>query len=51
MKLNREFTIVIEKDEEADMYVGEVVGLSGCHTHGKSMDELMEKYEKSLNCA
>ncbi len=39
---NRNFMVVIEKDEETGMLVGEVAGVPGCHTQGKDMEELME---------
>ena len=46
--MKRYFTVVIEKDEESDMYVGEVPGLSGCHTHGKTIDELMKNMQEVI---
>ena len=42
------FTVIIEKDEEAGMYVGEVPNLPGCHTHGKSVDELMKNMREVI---
>jgi len=42
--MEREFTIIIEKDEDG-YYVASVVELPGCHTQGKTLDEL----EKQLN--
>ncbi len=42
------FTVVIEKDEVTNMYVGEVPGLSGCHTHGKTIDELMKNMQEII---
>jgi len=42
------FTVIIEKDEEAGMYVGEVPNLPGCHTHGKSIDELMKNMREVI---
>ena len=46
--MKRYFTVVIEKDEESDMYVGEVPELSGCHTHGKTIDELMKNIREVI---
>jgi predicted RNase H-like HicB family nuclease len=46
--MKRYFTVIIEKDEEADMYVGEVPGLSGCHTHGKTIDELIKNMREVI---
>ena len=37
---NREFYVVIEKDEDG-FFVGEVPQLRGCYTQGKTLDELM----------
>ncbi|HIH42929.1 TPA: type II toxin-antitoxin system HicB family antitoxin [Candidatus Woesearchaeota archaeon] len=34
------FTVVIEQDEDG-YYVGSVPSLKGCHTQGKTMDELL----------
>ncbi len=46
--MKRYFTVVIEKDEVTNMYVGEVPGLSGCHTHGKTIDELMKNMQEII---
>ncbi len=46
--MKKYFTVVIEKDEEADMYIGEVPGLPGCHTHGKAVDELMKNMQEVI---
>ena len=43
-----EYTIVIEKDEDG-YYVGSVPGLSGCHTQGKSIDQLLERMEEAIS--
>jgi predicted RNase H-like HicB family nuclease len=42
----REFTIIIQKDEEG-YYVAEVPGLKGCHTQARSLDELMERVKEA----
>ncbi len=46
--MKRHFTVIIEKDESADMYIGEVPGLSGCRTHGKTIDELMKNMQEVI---
>jgi predicted RNase H-like HicB family nuclease len=46
--VKRYFTVIIEKDEETNMYVGEVPGLHGCHTHGKTIDELMKNMQEII---
>ena len=43
----RKFTVVIEKDEDG-IFVGSVPGLPGCHTQGKSLDELMERIREAI---
>ncbi|MFQ5672360.1 MAG: type II toxin-antitoxin system HicB family antitoxin [Nitrospinales bacterium] len=43
----RTYTIIIEKDEEG-WYVSEAVGLPGCHTQAKSVDELMERTREAI---
>ncbi len=41
------YTIVIERDNEG-WYVSEVVGLPGCHTQAKSMDQLIERTKEAI---
>ncbi|MDP7181116.1 MAG: type II toxin-antitoxin system HicB family antitoxin [Candidatus Woesearchaeota archaeon] len=41
------FTVLVEKDEEGWL-VSEVVGLPGCHTQAKSMDELMQRTKEAI---
>ena len=41
------FTVVIEKDEDG-FYVGSVPALRGCHTQGKTMDELMKNIKEAI---
>jgi len=47
MIMNREFTVVIEKDEEG-YFVGTVPQLKGCHTQAKSLDKLMQRMKESV---
>jgi len=48
--LKREFTVVIEKDEDG-YFIGTVPQLKGCHTQAKSLDELMARIkEATLLC-
>jgi len=42
-----DFNVIIEKDEEG-YFVSEVVGLPGCHTQAKSMDELIERTKEAV---
>lgn len=41
------FTVVIEKDEDG-VYVGSVPSLKGCHTQGRTMDELLENIKEAI---
>lgn len=43
----REFTVVIERDEEGYL-VGSVPALKGCHTQARSMDELVERTKEAI---
>lgn len=42
-----DFNIIIEKDE-VGYFVSEVVGLLGCHTQAKSVDELIERTKEAI---
>lgn len=41
------FTVIIEKDEEG-YYVGTVPSLKGCHSQGKTMDELLANIKEAI---
>ena len=41
------FTVIIEKDEDG-FYVGSVPALRGCHTQGKTIDELLENIKEAI---
>ncbi len=41
------FTILIEQDEEG-WFVSEVVGLPGCHTQAKTLDQLMSRTREAI---
>lgn len=41
------FTVVIEKDEDG-YYVGWVPTLQGCHSQGKTVDELMINMKEAV---
>ena len=43
----KKYTVIIEKDEEGWL-VSEVVGLPGCHTQGKTMDELLKRTKEAI---
>lgn len=43
----RNFTVIIEKDED-NYYVGYVPSIRGCHTQGKTLDELMKNIKEAI---
>lgn len=45
--MKKKYNIIIEKDEDG-WYVSEVIGLSGCHTQAKSMDQLIERTKEAI---
>ncbi len=45
--MTHKYTILIERDEEGWL-VSEVVGLPGCHTQAKSMDQLLERTKEAI---
>ncbi|NAT11207.1 hypothetical protein C4E22_06675 [ANME-1 cluster archaeon AG-394-G06] len=45
--MKREFTIVIEQDEDG-IYVASVPELEGCHTQAKTLDELRERVNEEI---
>lgn len=47
MKAKREFTVVIERDEDG-FYVGHVPELRGCYTQAKNLDTLMKRVREVI---
>ena len=45
--MKKKYTVIIEKDEEGWL-VSEVVELPGCHTQGKSMNQLLERTKEAI---
>lgn len=45
--MSREFSVIIEQDAEG-YFVAYVPSLPGCHTQGKSLDELMERIREAI---
>ena len=43
-----EFDIIIEKGEDGYL-ISEVVGLDGCHTQAKTMDELIKRTKEAIS--
>jgi predicted RNase H-like HicB family nuclease len=46
-KMMREFSVVIEKDEDG-YFVATVPALRGCHTQAKSLDTLMKRIKEAI---
>lgn len=44
-----EYNIIIEKDKDG-WYVSEVIGLPGCHTQAKTIDQLIERTKEAIKC-
>ena len=47
MKSKREFTVVIERDEDG-WYIARVPELRGCHTQAKNLDTLMKRVREVI---
>jgi len=47
MEMKREFSVVIEKDEDG-YFVASVPTLKGCHTQAKSLDVLMKRIKEAI---
>ena len=41
------FTVIIEKDEDG-YYIGYVPPIRGCHTQGRTIDELMKNIKEAI---
>jgi predicted RNase H-like HicB family nuclease len=46
-KMTKEFSVVIEKDEDG-YFVAFVPTLRGCHTQAKSLDVLMKRIKEAI---
>ena len=47
-KQQHSFTVFIEKDEDIGVFVGQVPGLPGCHSQGKTIDELLKNMKEVI---
>ncbi len=43
----KKYTVIIERDEDG-WFVSEVVELPGCHTQGKTIDQLIERTKEAI---
>jgi predicted RNase H-like HicB family nuclease len=44
-----DYTVIIERGQDG-YYISEVAELPGCHTQGKTVDELMERTKEAIEC-
>ena len=44
----KKFTVIIEKGEDG-WYISQVVELPGCHTQGKTIDQLVERTKEAIS--
>ena len=47
MKRKREFTVLIERDED-NMLIASVPSLKGCHTQAKTIPVLLERIKEAI---
>jgi predicted RNase H-like HicB family nuclease len=45
--MQREFNIIIEEGEDG-YFISEVIELPGCHTQGKTLDELISRTREAI---
>jgi len=43
----REFTVVVERGEDGQL-IGTVPELKGCHSQGRTLDELLERVKEAI---
>jgi predicted RNase H-like HicB family nuclease len=46
--VNREFSVIIERDNEG-YFIASVPSLPGCHTQGRSLDEVMDRIREAIS--
>ena len=45
--MKKNFTVVIEQGEDGYL-ISNVIGISGCHTQAKTLDELMKRTKEAI---
>ncbi len=45
--MTQKYIVIIEKDEDGWLF-SEVIGLPGCHTQAKTMDQLIERTKEAI---
>jgi predicted RNase H-like HicB family nuclease len=46
--MKQTFNVLVEQDEDG-WFISEVVGLQGCHTQAKTLDELVERTKEAIS--
>ncbi len=46
--MGKDFNIVIEEGEDG-YFISEVIGLPGCHTQAKTLDELVKRTKEAIS--
>ena len=46
--MERVFNVIVEQDEDG-WFISEVVGLPGCHTQARTLDELMKRTKEAIS--
>ena len=47
ININMEFNVFIEQDEDS-IYVAKVPEIEGCHTQGKTMEEVVDRIKEAI---
>ncbi len=45
--MKKKYTVIVEKDEKGWL-ISEVVGLPGCHTQARDMNQLLERTKEAI---
>ena len=45
---NKSFNVIIEKGEDG-YFISDVVGLPGCHTQAKNIDDLLKRTKEAIS--
>jgi len=45
--MEREYTLIIERGEDG-YFIGSILELPGCHTQGKTIEELLENIKEAI---
>ena len=45
--MSQKFTVIVEQGEDGYL-ISNVIGISGCHTQAKTLDELMKRTKEAI---